>query len=105
MSTEWMTDPMPPESTDWATLSRQSVEVHGGSEIYRCGHMDETISDGSGLWMAADGILGREPIWREQGFTVGKLRRPAGVVQLQLDAGSSHASVGHEEPRIAGDRS
>lgn len=106
MSTEWMTtDPLPPESSDWATLSRQLVEVRRGSEIYRRGHVDDTMPDGSGLWMAADGILGRELIWREQGFTVGKLYRPADGVQPQLDAVSNYASGSQQEPRIAGDRS
>lgn len=106
MSTEWMTtDPMPPESPDWATLSRQFVEVRRGSEIYRRGHVDDTMPDGSGLWMAAEGILGRELIWREQGFTVDKLPRPAVGVHPHLDAGSSYVPGGQEEPRIAGDRS
>jgi hypothetical protein len=77
------TDLMPPDTPDWAMLSRQFVEVRLGSEIYRRGHVDDMMPDGSGLWMAADGILGRDLIWREQGFTVGKLFRPAdGVSNL-----------------------
>ncbi|GAA1787053.1 hypothetical protein GCM10009712_38070 [Pseudarthrobacter sulfonivorans] len=106
MSTEWMTtELMPPESPDWATLSRKFVEVRRGSEIYRHGQVDDTMADGSGLWMAADGILGRELIWRDQGFTVGKLHGPADGVQGQLDAGLSYVPGDQEQSRIAGDRS
>jgi hypothetical protein len=95
VSTEWMTtDPMLPESPDWATLSRQFVEVRRGSEIYRRGHVDDTMPDGSGLWMAAEGVLGRELIWREQGFTVG--------IHPRLPAGSSYVRGFQEEPRISG---
>jgi hypothetical protein len=101
--TEWTTTgPMPPEGPDWATLSRQFVEVRDGSEIYRRGHVDDTMPDGSGLRMAADGILGRELIWREQGFTVGKLHRPAAGIQPQLDAASGYASGFQEGPLIPG---
>lgn len=105
MSIEWTTDPMPPDAPDWATLSRQFVEIHRGGKIYRRGPVDDTMPDGSGLWMAADGILGRELIWREQGFTVGKLPRAAAGIQPRLDAGSSHASGLQEEPRTPGGRS
>jgi hypothetical protein len=106
VSTEWMTtDPMPPDVPDWATLSRQFVEVRRGSEIYRRGQVDDTMPDGSGLWMAADGILGRELIWREQGFTVGTLFRPVAGVQPRLDAVSNYASENQDEPRTPGDRS
>jgi hypothetical protein len=106
VSTEWMTtDPMPPESPDWATLSRQFVEVRRGSEIYRRGHVDDTMPDWSGLWMAADGILGRELIWWEQGVTVGKLQRPAAGIQPQLDAAPSYVSGFQEEPHIPSGRS
>jgi hypothetical protein len=101
--TEWMTtDPLPPEVPDWATLSRQFVEVRRGSEMYRRGYVDDTMSDGSGLWMAADGILGRELIWQEQGFTVGKLDRPVAGIPPRPDAGTSCASGFQEGPRIAG---
>jgi hypothetical protein len=103
--TEWTTDPMPPDAPDWATLSRQFVEVRRGSEIYRRGHVNDTMPDGSGLWMAADGVLGRELIWRDQDFTVGKPHRPTDGVQPQLDAVSSYASGFQERPCIAGDRS
>lgn len=106
MSTEWMTtDPMPPESPDWATLARQFVEIHRGSEIYRSGQVDDTMPDGSGLWMAADGVLGREFISRDEGFTVGNPYRPADGLQPRLDTISSYASGYHEEPRVLGDRS
>lgn len=104
--TEWTTtDPMPPESPDWATLSRQFVEVRQGRDIYRRGRVDDTMPDGSGLWMAAEGILGRELIWREQGFIVDKLHRPADGVQSRLDAGSRYVPGFQEEPRTPGDRS
>lgn len=105
MSTEWMTDPMPPEGPDWATLSRQFVEARRGSGIYRRGYVDDVMPDGSGLWMAADGILGRELIWREQGSTVGTLHRPVAGVQPRLDAVSNYASENRDEPRTPGDRS
>ena len=96
---------MSPEGPDWAMLSRQLVEMHRGSEIYRRGQVDGTMPDGSGLWMAADGILGRELIWREEGFIVGKLDRPVAGIQPRVDAGTCHASGSQGEPRITGDRS
>lgn len=102
MSTEWMPDPLPPAGPDWATLTRKFVEIRRGEEIYRRGHVDDVMPDGSGLWMAADGIQGRELVWREQGFTVGKLHRPADGVQPQLDAGTSYASGFQEAPPIPG---
>jgi hypothetical protein len=103
VSTDWMTtDPLPPEGPDWAPLSRQFVEINRGSEIYRRGYVDDTMPDGSGLWMAADGILGRELIWREQGFTVGKLYGPVADVQPRPDAVSGYASGFQDEPRTPG---
>lgn len=105
MSTEWTTAPMPPESPDWATLSRHFVEVRHDSGIYRRGYVDDTMPDGSGLCTAADGILGRELISREQGLTVSKLYGPAAGVQSQLGAGSSYASEFPGDPRIPGNQS
>lgn len=108
MSTEWTTDimfPDVPDVPDWATLSGLFVEVRLGNEIYRQGYVDDTMPDGSGLWMAADGVLARELIWREQGFAVAHLYPSADGVQPQLDTGLSYVPGGQEEPRIPGDRS
>lgn len=106
MSTEMITtNPMPSEGPDWATLARQFVVIYRGSEIYRSGYVDDVMPDGSGLWMAVDGVQARELIWREQGFTVAHLYSSADGVQAQLDTKLSYVPGGQEELRIAGDRS
>ncbi|WP_152683930.1 hypothetical protein [Pseudarthrobacter siccitolerans] len=106
VSTEWMpTDLIPQDSPDWATLARQFVVIYRGSEIYRSGYVDDVMPDGSGLWMAVDGVQARELIWREQGFTVAHLYSSADGVQAKLDTKLSYVPGGQEELRIAGDRS
>ncbi|SER28497.1 hypothetical protein [Arthrobacter sp. OV608] len=105
MSTERMpTDLIPQDSADWATLARQFVEVRRDREVYRRGYVDDVMPDGSGLWMAVDGVQARELIWREQGFTVAHLYSSADGVQPQLEPVSSYIAEGQEEVNIVGGR-
>lgn len=106
MSTNCMPpDAMPPDTADWATVSRKFVKVRRGQEFYRRGYVDDVMTDGSGLWMALYGVLGRVLIWREPGFGVAHLYRSADGGRPRLDTGLSCLPGGQEESRIAGDRS
>jgi hypothetical protein len=71
VSTECTAEPARPEGPEWQMFAGEFVEIYRDGDIYRRGRVDTTMPDGSGLWMAAEGVLGRELIWREEGFTVG----------------------------------
>jgi hypothetical protein len=57
------------EGQDWQSLVGKSVEICRDGKPYRSGLVELAMPDGSGLWIAADGILGRELIWNDA-FTV-----------------------------------
>ena len=106
MSTECTAEPAPPECPEWQTLAGEFVEIHRDGDIYRSGRVDDTMPDGSGLWMAAEGALGRELIWREEGFTVGTVyARVAEIDRSRLEGGWKYNSGFSEGPHTPGDRS
>lgn len=57
------------EGRDWQPLVGKYVEIYRDGKPYRSGLVELAMPDGSGLWIAADGILGRELIWKDV-FTV-----------------------------------
>ena len=56
--------------TEWRLVQGAIVEVRLGQRLYRVGLVDAVMPDGSGIWLAADGIQSREFIEKAQGFTV-----------------------------------
>jgi hypothetical protein len=54
----------------WQSLAGQDVEVSFQGAHYRSGMVESTLGDGSGLWLAADGVDQREFIDQASGFKI-----------------------------------
>jgi hypothetical protein len=102
-----MTDPQEagtgPEVLDWHGLEGQIVEVRHNGRPYRRGWVEDSMPDGSGLWLAADGPAGRELIWQGEGFSIHTLdpRHDAGSGKFYFRDDSAMQpgpADRHEEP-------
>jgi hypothetical protein len=54
----------------WQSLPGNVVEVRLQGNLYRSGFVDAAMSDGSGLWLAAEGAMSREFIEKTSGYRV-----------------------------------
>ncbi len=59
-----------PEVLEWHVLKGQVVEVRHNCRPYRRGWVEDSMPDGSGLWLAAYGSAGRELIWQGEGYSI-----------------------------------
>lgn len=57
-----------PSVLHWWSLIGETVEVWLEGKLYRRGVVDEAMPNGSGLWLAREGIEAREFISRSSGF-------------------------------------
>lgn len=56
--------------TEWRLVQGVIVEVRLGSSPYRVGLVEDVMPDGSGIWLAADGIQSREFLEKAQGYSL-----------------------------------
>jgi hypothetical protein len=55
---------------EWQSLPGAMVEVRRRGEEYRSGVVEDAMPDASGIWLAADGALGRELIEKAEGYEI-----------------------------------
>lgn len=58
------------QSSDWRRLVGRYVEVRLGKELYRQGHVDMVMPDGSGLWLSADTAHSRQYLGKSEGYVL-----------------------------------
>ncbi|WP_437773390.1 hypothetical protein [Arthrobacter sp. KNU40] len=63
-------DPQLSPTDEWQWLAGNNVEVRLAGKLYRRGVADMAMPDASGIWVAADGIQGREYIDKASGFEI-----------------------------------
>lgn len=61
---------VPRQGQEWQRLAGEFVEIHRAGELCRRGVVDAVMPDGTGLWLAAEGVQSRVFIWEEEGLTV-----------------------------------
>jgi hypothetical protein len=105
MSTQCTTGPRLAEEPEWQTLDGEIVEMRRGKHLYRRGRVEASMPDGSGLWMQAEGPLGRELIWRAEGFTAHKASRHIGEVWPHPEDEVSFRPTFLKNSHMFGDRS
>jgi hypothetical protein len=52
---------------DWSKLQDMQVQIIEDGRVLREGHVDMVAADGSVLWLAMDGVFGRQLILRSDG--------------------------------------
>lgn len=55
-------------SPDWQCQPGDTVEIHNGGNVVRRGIVEAVMSDGSGLWLAANGTDQRAYFHNETGI-------------------------------------
>lgn len=51
---------------DWCPVPGEMVEIRQGERVLRRGEVDGIMPDGTGLWLAADGVDSRTYIHKEE---------------------------------------
>jgi hypothetical protein len=57
-------------AVEWQSMRGEFVEVRIGGKPYRRGFVDDAMPNGSGLWLASDGILARQFIDKADGYSI-----------------------------------
>jgi hypothetical protein len=57
-------------TVEWQSLRGHFVEVRLGGKPYRRGYVDDAMPDGSGLWLAPEGVLARQFIDKADGYSI-----------------------------------